>query len=862
MSAHDTLYKLLPAVYRGRDRQGELERFVALFAGELASMRARLDQQWRDQYIDSCQDWIIPYLAELVGTQVLFADAARNRVDVKNTIRWRRRKGTLAGLGELAAGIGGGGALAAEMLERTAWMQNLVHLKRGAPFTPSLRDGDAVAALNTPFSRGRALVDLRRGSQRAGWYGPRKLGIFEWGLASYPVRHAVPAALGGGRYQFAPLGGDVPLYAGGDKQAACAAAGAAGADLCEPYADHVPIRTRDARSHPAAYVGTPSGFSIHEDGIPLVSAQPAAGAPSASPALDFAELARLRGLVGADTTLFAAPKRFTVEAVRLGAVLQTLDGTVSSVGYSGGVAWAAQLQLRNAHGSLALDGVTPSFAYTAGVAPYSPASGEFHHAALLLRITNTGAAASAFPESEVIARNASGSSLQIYLPTVNLSAGNQILFYVATDGSTYYARGDRGPGTPDRNPDASLFGAFTAAQLARAAEGQLRLRPGHPAAPNRFRRAVLRSLCCWDRPLAPPLASGEVAIDPERGRFAFPAGEAPAGRLSVSFRYALTGELGAGPYARPNLAAETLTVAQMRNAQHATVQAAIDAAPDGGEKRVVIRILDSATYTEALRVDGRNFPGGLEIQAADQEMPVLVKPGGSATLLRVQTSTLGELRLDGLVLSGGNVAVSDGVGAVRLRHCSAAPASVTLSILGDNPKVQVLGSICGPVVIATTGEGGSVEIADSVVRELLFLKGVGKLERTTFLGDVTLHSTFASNALFAGNLFLSDEKAGCLRFSRAPAALAAGGFRCTDAVPVFVSTAFGDPGYCHLHPNTAAALRAGGEEGGEIGAFYRAGLPWRAQNVALRLAEYLPAGLEAVQVRVLPRLRFPGNRPL
>ena len=94
-----SLYRLLPALYRGRDKQGELERFLALFADELWRMRARLEQQWRDQSIDSCQAWVIPYLAELVGTQVLFDDAARNRVDVKNTIHWRRRKGTTAGLG-------------------------------------------------------------------------------------------------------------------------------------------------------------------------------------------------------------------------------------------------------------------------------------------------------------------------------------------------------------------------------------------------------------------------------------------------------------------------------------------------------------------------------------------------------------------------------------------------------------------------------------------------------------------------------------------------------------------------------------------------------------------------------------------
>jgi len=865
-----SLYRLLPALYRGRDQKGELQRFLELFADELWRMRERLGQQWSDQSIESCQPWVIPYLAELVGTEVLFDDAARNRVDVKNTIHWRRRKGTVAGLGELAAGIGGGGALVAEMLERTAWMQNLVHVRLGATFTPNLRDGEAIAALATPFSSARALADLRPGGPRAGWYGPRKLAVFEWPLASYPVRHAVPALVGTGRYRFAPLGVDLPLHAGGDKQAVCGGA-PAGSDLCRPNADHVAIRTRDARSHPQVYVGTPVGFSIHEDGIALVSGAAAPAAPSTAPALDFAELAKSRGLVAADATLFAAPLRFSVEAVRLGAVLQTINGQPSPVGYSGGQPWAAQLQLRNAHGTLALDGVTPDFGYVAGVAPYEPDRGEFHHPVLLLRIRNAAAATASFPESEVIARNGEGHALQLFLPArAGMPAAAELYVYAAADGSTYFARADHGAGTPDLNPDASLFGAYGALHLARAAEGQMRLRPGHPAAPNRFRRAVMRSLCCWDKPLAPPLASGEVAIDPERGRFAFPAGEAPAGEVSVSFRYAFTGEVGAGPYARPDLAQATLTVARTRNADHATLQAAIDAAPDGAAAPVIIEILDSATYSEALAIDHRSFPGGLTLQAADQETPCVVKPGAGANLLTVQNSQIAELRLDGLTLAGGNVAVSGDVGRLVLKNCSLSPQTAGVTLAGSNASVQLAQSICGPVAIAAPE--GSLEVTDSIVQHpsasveapgghpaLAFAGGVGRLERSTLIGDLALHSGYLSSLLLYGELALADPGAGCLRFSRLPGPFAKTGFRCTDAVPVFASLRFGDPGYCHLHPNTAAELGRGAEEGGEVGAFYRAGLPWRTQNVGVRLAEYLPAGLEAIQVRVLPRPRFLGN---
>jgi hypothetical protein len=865
------LYRLLPAVYRVRDTQGELQRFVGLFADELWRMRARLDRQWRDLYIDSCQDWVIPYLAELVGSSVLYDDAARNRVDVKNTMRWRRQKGTVAGLEDIAAGVGGWGALVAEMFERTVWMQNLVHIKRTGIFAPDLRDGNAMAALGTPFSRAHVLVDLRPADQRAGWFGPRKLAVFEWPLTSYPLDHVTPAALSGGRFRFAPLGHDTALYAGGDRQNLCSSSRGVPADICYPHADHLPMRTRDVATHAAVYVGTPLGFTLSEDGIALVCALPASTAPSQAPCLDYPELATSEGLIAADTTLFSAPGRFRLEAVRLGAVLQLINSTLSPIPYSGGQPWAAQLQLRNAHGTLGLDPVTPDFGFLAGVAPYQPDHGEFHHPVLLLRLTNIGAVAASFPESEVIVRSAAGAALQVFLPAIaNTPAASQFHLYVAADGSTYFARADHGAGVPDRNPDASLFGAYLAPHLARAAEAQVRLRPGHLAAPNRFRRAVLRSLCCWDKPLTPPLASGEVAIDPERGRFAFPPAEVPAGRLSVSFRYGFTAEIGAGPYARGQLAPATITVAQTRNADHASLQAAINAAPDGAASPVVIEVLDSATYNEALLIANRHFPGGLVLQAADQQTPTLVKAGGGTNLLTVQNSAIARLQLDGLVLAGGNVDVSGAIGQMVFQHCSASPSSVSLSLTSANANLRLAESICGPIAISAPD--GSIEVSDSIVQHpaatvetasgnaaLAFANGTAKLERATIIGDVALHSGYFSNLLLYGALALADSAASCLRFSRVPPALASSGFRCTGAVPIFVSLRFGDAGYCHLHPNTANALTRGAEEGGEIGAFYRTGLPWRTQNVGVRLDEYVPAGLEAVQIRVLPRLRFLGN---
>lgn len=877
------LWRWLPGLYRARDADGRLQDFLGLFADELWRARQLLERQYADHFIDSAQDWAIAYLADLVGTSVLFTGEAsrlremalRNRDDVKNTLHWRRQKGTLAGLEGVVHDVGGFGVFAAEMFERVVWMQNLVHIKPHARFAIDLRQGEAVAATATPFSAARALVDLRPAGPRVGWHRTANVCAFEWPIASFPLVDVTPRAQGGGRYRFHPLGLDTALLAGGATEvlraAVSARPGAAGADICHANTDDTPIRTRDLRAHPAAYVDSPLGFAIREDGIALVGGLPAS-APSLEPALEFGDLANTRGLIAADTTAYPAALQCEFAAVRLGAVFAVLNGALAPIPYSPGAPLATQLQLRNPQGRLALDTVTPSFAYTAGVAPYEPDHGEFHHPVLLVRVANLGGAPVALPAHEVIVRNGRGRALQVYLPSLAaLAPAAEHYFYVAADGSTYFARGDHAAGAPDRNPDSSLFGAYSAQHLARASEGQRRIRPGHPAGANRWRKLVARPLCCWDKPLEPPLKPGEVALDPERGRIAFAAGEAPAGELSVDFRFGLTAGIGAGPYARADLPRALLTVARTRDAQFTSLQAAIAAAPDGAAMPVVIEVLDSAVYEEALSIANRNFPGGLTIQAAALQTPFIVKPGAAAQLLNVTNSTIARLSLDGLLFAGGNLTVGGAVAAVALRHCTLQPATVAL-VVNTAAASEVVLDHCISGALAIAPAAGRCTLVDSAVQHpgatvelpmgvnaIAMPGGRVSLSRCTVIGDVAAASAALSNTLCYGELLLADWAASCLRFSRLPRSESAPAFRCTSAVPIFVSLRWGDAGWLHLHANTSSALTRGGEEGGEIGVFHRAGLPWRTQNAGLRLAEYTPAGLSPVQVRVLPGPRFPGR---
>ena len=96
----------------------------------------------RDWFIETCQDWAIPYLGDLVGYRLLPGVDASNpnpalvspRADVANTIGYRRRKGTLALLERLAADI-------------ARWPARAVELRQLVGSTETVRrfSGDATA---------------------------------------------------------------------------------------------------------------------------------------------------------------------------------------------------------------------------------------------------------------------------------------------------------------------------------------------------------------------------------------------------------------------------------------------------------------------------------------------------------------------------------------------------------------------------------------------------------------------------------------------------------------------------------------------------------------------------------------------
>jgi hypothetical protein len=231
----DRLYELLPVVYRLRDaEQGyPLRGLLAVITEQVNLVEADITQLYENWFIETCQDWVVPYIGDLIGyTPVHEAGepgdvtepggAASNlilipRREVANTIQYRRRKGTLALLEELAMAVARWPARAVEFFRLLGVAQNINYLHMARGFTADLRDGDALDLIDSPFDELAHTVDVRRinSHRAAGRYNIPSVGVFVWRLKSYSVTKTPAYCLedvGPQCFTFSVLGNDTQLF--------------------------------------------------------------------------------------------------------------------------------------------------------------------------------------------------------------------------------------------------------------------------------------------------------------------------------------------------------------------------------------------------------------------------------------------------------------------------------------------------------------------------------------------------------------------------------------------------------------------------------------------------------------------------
>jgi hypothetical protein len=214
------LYGLLPAIYRLRDvDQGEpLRALLAALAEEFAALEENVEQLYDDQFIETCADWIVPYIGDLIGYRSLHGVApkvASPRAEVANTIALRRRKGTALVLEELAHDVTDWPAHAVEFFEQLATTQYMKHIRLNAPATANLRRSTALFLQGGPFNSLAHTAEMRRPESGGGRYNIPNIGIFLWRLLSLRLT-AVPLTpdpgdTSGRKFRVNQLGADLQL---------------------------------------------------------------------------------------------------------------------------------------------------------------------------------------------------------------------------------------------------------------------------------------------------------------------------------------------------------------------------------------------------------------------------------------------------------------------------------------------------------------------------------------------------------------------------------------------------------------------------------------------------------------------------
>ena len=217
----ERLYALLPAVYRLRDaEQGSpLRALLAVVDRQVAALEADTARLYDNWFVETCDEWVVPYLADLLGVQGLNPAAARTysqRAYVANVLSYRRRKGTAAMLEQLAQDLTDWPAHAVEFFQLLSTTQHLNHLRPANLRTPDLREGGPLGLLGGPFEEAAHTVEVRRATSGRGRYNIQNVGLFLWRLASHPIVRAdatvATDAAQPGFFRFSPLGQDLPLF--------------------------------------------------------------------------------------------------------------------------------------------------------------------------------------------------------------------------------------------------------------------------------------------------------------------------------------------------------------------------------------------------------------------------------------------------------------------------------------------------------------------------------------------------------------------------------------------------------------------------------------------------------------------------
>jgi hypothetical protein len=836
----DRLWQLLPGVYRARDSDdpavtGPLQELLVRIGAQVAVVRRSIDRLWADQSIETSDDWVIPYIGDLLDTNLVNGlDPRAQRLDVAKTIHYRRRKGTLAVLEEIARDVTGWDAHLVEAFRRLSRTRHSLDPPVGtgplaaALPTPCLRTPPPPGAptplellqhegligpltgtpaggfadlrslhgsdrTGTPFDEYFHTADLRRGQGAVGWYGIPKLLVFLWRLQSFAVEGGTPVPVKGctDEYVFDPTGRKVPLFL----------------PPLPPEADD------EVDSWTSATEWEVPGPLT--DSLQQAIADPGTGQPPHAPYPDAAEIpaftAASSGAPLEPVTIEVWPGagQFKVESA-LGGPLNV------SYQYGFPAAIGAGPYDRSLLGNPPVAGGTER--PVSGGSGLDTALGASNGAGTvtiedsLTYGTVADVGTTAAPIGALLVRAGDGVRPVVRLPAP-ATAGDPPAAWVFTGGDT--ASTLTLDGLLVSGGDIVLRGAFATVRLT-----------GCTSDPGTLDEAGDALETSVDgRPLAPVRIWIEADPDAAAG--------APGAIGQLSVDHCVLGPIRT----RNGGAVEKVTISDS-----------------------IVQGIAPATGISAISGSGVYDP------------ELLAKALGS-------DDPLSKLLLAGLPAAARNAVNAYTGGPLPAASLDKIVAGLNALVAGAASIYDAgafLGVPLAPDVLALLAEGAAADVA-ALNRALLeaaypvalgaaalaLSQGTVTLDCVTVLGRAFVHRLQASDTILAGFTVAEDSQDGCVRFSGVSTGSKVPRQYCSVTIAadaaLFTSSAFGEPGYGQLLETAdreivagaaGATITAGAETGSELGAYSSELAPIKERGLLIKYEEYMPLGLTPVVVHV------------
>jgi hypothetical protein len=273
----NALYSLLPAIYRIRDAElatripgatgvGPLRALFDVLAGPIQTLDDGLDQFYDDQFIETCDEWVVPYIGDLIDFRPLLdigEGSGSARAEVAHTIAYRRRKGTLSVLERLARDVTRWDARAREFFQVIATTQYVNHVRRDHRAWPSLQRWEPLEQVGTAFDSLPRTIDVRRIALGRGRYNIPNIGISLWPHRAQTIRGSTAVRIDSQRFLFSPLGIDAAIVGAGDPDNPLAERPTTQLDVA------VPLTRRGLAARLSTFYGAARTLHVNVDGADI-----------------------------------------------------------------------------------------------------------------------------------------------------------------------------------------------------------------------------------------------------------------------------------------------------------------------------------------------------------------------------------------------------------------------------------------------------------------------------------------------------------------------------------------------------------------------------------------------------------------